>query len=194
MPKSCRDPVLPRTWRSREGSAITRWFGNQPVSGVVAKAIALRNRVHNGAEGYRPPSVPRRRSCGLYRWQSSWNAAADGRYRVKGVSETIRGIVSTQNGRSPGWTRVRGKAASMAWGKPLRPSVTRQCICKANVTTGHDGDRDVLNAAVAQIARHLGPELGAFIRLAPQTQNVPCAVHSPAGSPSTGGGSPRASR
>lgn len=42
--------------------------------------------------------------------------------------------------------------------------------------TVHDGDQDVLNAAVAQIAQHLGPEFGPLIGLEPQAQNVPCAV------------------
>src|SRR6056297_4002288 len=74
------------------------------------------------------------------------------------------------------WTWVRGKPASMAWGKPFRPSIARQCICAANVTRGDDGDQDVLDASVAQIIEDLGPELGTLVGLEPQAQNVPRPV------------------
>jgi hypothetical protein len=40
----------------------------------------------------------------------------------------------------------------------------------------HDGDEDVLDAPVTQIAENLGPELCALIGLKPQTQNVPRAI------------------
>ena len=40
----------------------------------------------------------------------------------------------------------------------------------------HDGDQDVLDAAIAKIAENLCPELCALIGLKPQTQNVPSAI------------------
>lgn len=59
------------------------------------------------------------------------------------------------------WTLVWGKAASMACGTPLAV---------------HDRDQDVLDAAVAQIVQHLGPEFGTLVGLKPQAQNVARAV------------------
>lgn len=40
----------------------------------------------------------------------------------------------------------------------------------------HDGDEDVLDAPIAQVAENLGPELRALIGLEPQAQNVPRAI------------------
>ena len=42
--------------------------------------------------------------------------------------------------------------------------------------TVNDRDEDVLDAAVAQIVQHLGPELGTFIGLEPQPENVSRAI------------------
>lgn len=74
------------------------------------------------------------------------------------------------------WTVVSGKAAVIASGKPLSPSITRQAICETNLPRGHDSDEDVLDATVFQLVHHRQPELGPFVLSDPKPQNLADAV------------------
>ena len=72
------------------------------------------------------------------------------------------------------WTTASGNTAVIASGKP--PSTARRAGAQDRLEAVNDSQHDIINAPVLELVHDAQPELGAFILLDPQAQNLLSAI------------------